>query len=73
MAATDYLKHARALSKTRFEAAKKLEKIVEAEVNDLAMKAKFKIDIAGSDDEANWTSSGFGINSIRDSGGLLKL
>ena len=59
VAATDYLKHARTLSKTRIEAAKKLEKIVEAEINDLAMKAKFKIDIAGSDNEANWTSSGF--------------
>ena len=58
-AAADYLKLARALSKKRYEAAKKLEKLVEDEINDLAMKAKFKIELSGSDDAANWTASGF--------------
>ncbi len=55
----EYLKAARALSKQRYEAAKRLEKLVEAEINDLAMKARFKIEVSGSDDEANWTASGF--------------
>jgi DNA repair protein RecN (Recombination protein N) len=58
-ASTEYLRHARAISKKRFDAAKKLEKVVEAEINDLAMKAKFKIEIAGSDEETNWTAAGF--------------
>ena len=36
---------ARALSKNRHEAARKLEKLVEAEINDLAMKSTFRIEI----------------------------
>ena len=28
-------------------------------MNDLAMKAKFKIEVSGSDEEGNWTSTGF--------------
>jgi DNA repair protein RecN (Recombination protein N) len=54
-----YLTAAQALSKKRYEAARKLEKHVEAAVNDLAMKASFRIEVTGSDDEANWTASGF--------------
>ena len=57
--AEKYLAEARALSKKRYEVARKLEKTVESEVNDLAMKAKFKIDVSGSDEEGNWTSTGF--------------
>ena len=37
-AAAEYLRAARALSKKRSEAARRLEKLVEAEINDLAMK-----------------------------------
>ncbi len=40
------------LSKRRYEMARKLEKTVEGEINDLAMKAKFKIEVSGSDEEA---------------------
>ncbi len=58
-AAEHYLEAARSLSRRRFEAARKLEKTVEAEINDLAMKARFKIEIGGTDEESNWTSSGF--------------
>lgn len=58
-AAGQYLQSARALSKKRYESAKKLEKIVEAEINELAMKAQFRIEISGTDEELNWTSSGF--------------
>ncbi len=54
-----YLSAARQLSKQRFDAARKLEKLVESEVNDLAMKVRFKVDVAGTDDEANWTANGF--------------
>ncbi len=58
-AAQKYLSAARQLSKQRFESARKLEKLVESEVNDLAMKVRFKVDVAGTDDEANWSASGF--------------
>ncbi|HEY3929978.1 MAG TPA: DNA repair protein RecN [Candidatus Koribacter sp.] len=58
-AAEQYLEAARALSRKRYEAAKKLEKTVEAEINDLAMKARFKIEISGTDEEGNWTAGGF--------------
>jgi DNA repair protein RecN (Recombination protein N) len=33
--------------------------VVESEINDLSMKARFKIDVSGSDEEGNWTASGF--------------
>jgi DNA repair protein RecN (Recombination protein N) len=58
-ASSAYLKEARAVSKLRFDAAKKLERLVETEINDLAMKAKFKIEVSGSDEEGNWSASGF--------------
>jgi DNA repair protein RecN (Recombination protein N) len=57
--AKEYLRGAQAVSRKRHEYAKKLEKLVEAEINDLAMKADFHIEVSGSDEEANWTASGF--------------
>jgi DNA repair protein RecN (Recombination protein N) len=57
--AQKYITAARQVSKQRFDAARKLEKLVESEVNDLAMKVSFKVDVAGTDEEANWTSAGF--------------
>ena len=58
-AADSYRQEARAVSKKRLEAAHKLEKLVEEQINDLAMKSTFRIDVEGSDDEARWTGSGF--------------
>ncbi|HWR37169.1 MAG TPA: DNA repair protein RecN [Clostridia bacterium] len=58
-AAEAYLKAARTLSLKRYEAARRLEKTVEAEINDLAMKARFKIEVSGSDEEGNWAPTGF--------------
>jgi DNA repair protein RecN (Recombination protein N) len=58
-AAEAYLHGARAISRKRYDAAHKLEKLVEAEINDLSMKARFKIEISGTDEDANWTVSGF--------------
>ena len=57
-AAGEYLRAARALSKKRAEAARRLEKLVEAEINDLAMKSAFRIEMTSSDEEGNWTGSG---------------
>ena len=58
-AANEYRKAAGAISKKRREAARKLEKVVEAEVNDLAMKASFKIDVCAPEDEDHWSPSGY--------------
>jgi len=59
LAAEKYLAAARTLSRQRHAAAKQLEKLVEAEVNDLAMKATFRVAIASGDEEANWSAAGF--------------
>lgn len=53
-----YLAAARDLSKKRTDAAHKLERLVEAEINDLAMTATFRIGVTTLDDQGNWTSSG---------------
>jgi DNA repair protein RecN (Recombination protein N) len=58
-AAAAYLSAAQAVSKKRYSAARELQKLVEAEINQLAMKAQFKIEVSGSDEPANWTASGF--------------
>src|SRR5579864_1113082 len=58
-AAGEYLKATRALSKKRAEAARRLETLVEAEINDLAMKSAFRIEMTSSEDQGNWTGSGF--------------
>jgi DNA repair protein RecN (Recombination protein N) len=58
-AAEEYFECARAVSRQRYDAARKLEKQVESEINELAMKARFKVETSGSDDEANWTPRGF--------------
>jgi DNA repair protein RecN (Recombination protein N) len=58
-AAQKYLHCAQAVSKKRYEAAKKLEKLVEAEINELAMRSQFRIEISGTDKESNWSASGF--------------
>ena len=58
-AAEAYITEARAVSKKRYDAARKLEKVVEAEINDLAMKSRFKVEPSGTDEEGNWTASGF--------------
>jgi DNA repair protein RecN (Recombination protein N) len=61
-AAAEYLKAARALSRKRTEAARKLEKLVEAEINDLAMKASFRIAVEESEAEGHWSATG--INEV---------
>jgi DNA repair protein RecN (Recombination protein N) len=57
-AAEEYLKTARTLSRKRAEAARRLEKLVESEINDLAMKSVFRIEMTKSEEEGNWTASG---------------
>ena len=57
-AAAEFLQAGRALSKKRHEAARRLEKLVEAEINELAMKAVFRIALTSLEEEVNWTPSG---------------
>jgi DNA repair protein RecN (Recombination protein N) len=57
-AAVEYLQAARGLSKKRGDAARRLEKLVEAEINDLAMKSVFRIEITISEEVGNWTGAG---------------
>jgi len=57
-AEAEYVRAARVLSKKRAEAARRLEKLVEAEINDLAMKSAFRIEMTSSEEEGNWSASG---------------
>jgi DNA repair protein RecN (Recombination protein N) len=61
-AGDEYRKLARVISRKRFESAKKLEKMVEAEINDLAMRANFRIAVEENEDAAHWTATG--INQV---------
>jgi DNA repair protein RecN (Recombination protein N) len=58
-AAEEYLRTATLLSKARRESAQRLEKLVEAEINDLAMKSVFRVQMTHSAEESNWTPCGF--------------
>jgi DNA repair protein RecN (Recombination protein N) len=62
VAGGEYRKAARAVSRKRSEAAGRLEKLVESEINDLAMRATFRIAVEESDDETHWRPSG--INQV---------
>jgi DNA repair protein RecN (Recombination protein N) len=62
VAADEYRKAARSVSRKRVEAGRKLEKLVEAEINDLAMRASFRITVEENEGEQHWTSSG--INQV---------
>jgi len=57
-AAQDYLAEAQAISRNRAAAARKLEKLAEAEIKELAIKARFAIEIKTSEAEADWSPSG---------------
>ena len=58
-AAEEYLRTAKLLSMARRESARRLEKLVEAEINDLAMKSVFRVQMTHSAEESNWTPCGF--------------
>ncbi len=62
VAADEYRKAARSISRKRVEAGRKLEKLVEAEINDLAMRASFRIAVEENEAEEHWTASG--INQV---------
>ncbi|MBI3644795.1 MAG: DNA repair protein RecN [Acidobacteriales bacterium] len=61
-AGEEYKKAARGVSRKRAEAGRKLEKLVEAEINDLAMRASFRIAVEENEAEEHWSFSG--INQV---------
>ena len=58
-AATEYRKHAAALSEQRKAAAAKLAKLAEQQINSLAMKVKFEIAITSAAHQDHWTAGGW--------------
>jgi DNA repair protein RecN (Recombination protein N) len=58
-AAAAYLAAAQTVSKRRYSAARELQKLVETEINQLAMKAQFRIEVSSADEPANWSAAGF--------------
>jgi DNA repair protein RecN (Recombination protein N) len=75
VAGGEYRKAARGVSRKRLEAGRKLEKLVEAEINDLAMRASFRIAVDENEGEEHWTASG--INQVvyrisTNAGGTLR-
>ncbi|HEY6302579.1 MAG TPA: DNA repair protein RecN [Terriglobales bacterium] len=56
--AEEYRKAARIVSRKRLEAGRKLEKLVEAEINDLAMRASFRVAVEETIGEEHWTTCG---------------
>ena len=58
-AATEYKSAAGALHKERKAAAEKLAKLAEAQINSLAMKVKFEVEVKAAERETGWTASGW--------------
>lgn len=58
VAAEQYLNAARTLSRHRKQAARRLEKMVEKEINDLAIKARFAVEVSASEEESHWSEGG---------------
>jgi DNA repair protein RecN (Recombination protein N) len=58
-AAAAYREAASALSAQRQAAAKRLEKLAERQINDLAMKARFAVEVASRQEESGWTAQGW--------------
>jgi DNA repair protein RecN (Recombination protein N) len=57
--AAKYRQAARALSDEREAAAKKLAKVAERQINELAMQTRFQISVTADEDSANWTVAGW--------------
>jgi DNA repair protein RecN (Recombination protein N) len=58
-AATEYRSSAGALSLGRKKAAEKLARLAEAQINSLAMKVKFEVEVKAAERETGWTAAGW--------------
>ncbi|MFT4111925.1 DNA repair protein RecN [Silvibacterium sp.] len=63
--AAAYRKAAAALQQERAGAAKQLEKLAEAQINDLAMRVRFSIAVTADESEATWSAHGWDTVSYR--------
>ncbi|QMV17389.1 DNA repair protein RecN [Granulicella sp. 5B5] len=59
IAAAKYIVAARKLSAERTKAAEQLSKVAEKQINDLAMQARFQIDVEPNETEGAWTAHGW--------------
>jgi DNA repair protein RecN (Recombination protein N) len=57
--AANYRREAELLTTARATAAKKLAAMAERQINDLAMKARFAVDLDAYQEEAHWTAHGW--------------
>jgi DNA repair protein RecN (Recombination protein N) len=64
-AADAYRLAAAEITAERTAAARKLEKLAEAQINDLAMKARFAIAVSAQEGEQHWTRQGWDIVDCR--------
>jgi DNA repair protein RecN (Recombination protein N) len=58
-AAKSYRETAKRLSEQRAAAAKKLAKLAEKQINELAMNARFAMDVTADEAESSWSASGW--------------
>ena len=58
-AAATYREHAERLSAQRAEAGKKLARLAEKQINDLAMNARFGVDVRANTESSAWTAAGW--------------
>ncbi|MGO9316544.1 MAG: DNA repair protein RecN [Terracidiphilus sp.] len=63
--AAAYRVAAQALTAERKDAAAKLAKLAEAQINSLAMKVKFEVAVTATEEESHWTSSGWDVVEYR--------
>ena len=57
--ATAYRRAAKELTAARVAAARRLEKLAVAQINDLAMQVKFRVEVAFEEEQTGWTEHGW--------------
>jgi DNA repair protein RecN (Recombination protein N) len=57
--AAAYRRAAKELTTARSAAAERLEKLATAQINDLAMQVKFRVEVAFEEEQSGWTSHGW--------------
>src|SRR5579883_570308 len=61
----EYRKAAQALTDARMDAGKRLEKLAELHINDLAMKVRFAVSVTRNEDPSHWAAHGWDIVEYR--------
>ncbi len=63
-AAAEYRREAEVLTAARTAAAKKLAGMAERQINDLAMKARFAVEVDAQKEEAHWAGARLGRDRV---------